>query len=209
MQFVDLLWSTLINPNVAYLLLVAGLWALALAVVSPGTGVPESGAVALLGLALLSFTRLPVNAFGLALILLSTVLFVLELKWPTHGAFVAAGVLTLAGGSFFLFRADDASARISLWVIAGTVLATTAFFVFAVSKALAVHLRPPVQNPDAVIGAQGEARTDISNEGTVQVGNELWTAQADELIPAGTKVQVVQRTGLRLKVVRIGTGAHA
>ncbi|MEK7327519.1 MAG: NfeD family protein, partial [Chloroflexota bacterium] len=95
------------------------------------------------------------------------------------------------------------------WVITGTVLATTAFFVFAVSKALAVRLRPPVQNPDAVIGAQGEARTDISNEGTVQVGNELWTAQADELIPAGTKVQVVQRTGLRLKVVRVGTGAHA
>jgi membrane-bound serine protease (ClpP class) len=209
MQFVDLLWSTLTNPNVAYLLLVAGLWALALAVVSPGTGVPEAGAVALLGLAVLSFTRLPVNAFGLALILLSTVLFVLELKWPTHGAFVAAGVMTLAGGSFFLFRADDASARISLWVIVLTVLATTAFFVFAVSKALAVRLRPPVQNPDAVVGAQGEARTDISNEGTVQVGNELWTAQADELIPAGTKVQVVQRTGLRLKVVRGGTGAHA
>ena len=74
------------------------------------------------------------------------------------------------------------------------------------TKAWAVRNRPLFQNPDAVVGAQGEARTDISNEGSVQVGNELWTAQADELIPAGTKVQVVQRSGLRLKVVRVKTG---
>lgn len=205
MQLVDLLWQTLVNPNIAYVLLVAGLWALALAFITPGTGAPEASAVVLLGLAVISLTRLPVNAVGLALIVLSVALFVLELKWPSHGAFIGAGVLMLAGGSLFLFRRDETSTRVSLLLIALTVLSTAAFFSFAVGKALAERKRPLAQNPDAVIGETGEAKTEVSAEGTVQVGNELWSAQADEPIPAGARVQVIQRTGLRLKVVRIGS----
>jgi membrane-bound serine protease (ClpP class) len=205
MQLVDLLWQTLVNPNIAYLLLVAGLWALALAFITPGTGVPEASAVVLLGLAVISLTRLPVNAVGLALIVLSVVLIILELKWPSHGVFIGAGVLMLASGSLFLFRRDETSTRVSLIVVALTVLGTGAFFTFAIGKALAERKRPLAQNPDAVIGETGEAKTDVSAEGTVQVGNELWTAEADEMIPAGTRVQVVRRTGLRLKVVRIGS----
>ncbi|MBI5082115.1 MAG: NfeD family protein, partial [Chloroflexi bacterium] len=54
--------------------------------------------------------------------------------------------------------------------------------------------------PDSVVGTMGEAKTDILNEGTVQVGNELWSAESDETIAAGTKVTVVQRNGLKLKV---------
>ncbi len=205
MQLVDLLWQTLVNPNIAYVLLVAGLWALALAFITPGTGVPEACAVVLLGLAVISLTRLPVNAVGLALIVLSVALFVLELKWPSHGAFIGAGVLILAGGSLFLFRRDETSTRVSLLLIALTVLSTAAFFTFAVGKALAERKRPLAQNPDAVIGETGEAKTEVSAEGTVQVGNELWSAQADEPIPVGARVQVIQRIGLRLKVVRIGS----
>ena len=209
MQFLDFLWQLLIDPDIVYLLLIAGLWSAAVAFVTPGTGVPESSAVLCLSLALLGLARMPVNIVGLALILLSAILFLLELKWPSHGAFMISGGLTLGVGSLFLFRADVATAGVSLWLIGFTVLSTAAFFSFALSKAWAVRNRPPFQNPDAVVGTQGEAKTDIFAEGSVQVGNELWTAQADELIPAGTKVQVVQRIGLRLKVVRVGTGARA
>ncbi len=209
MQFLDVLWQLLINPDIVYLLLIAGLWSTAVAFVTPGTGMPEAGAVLFLGLAMLGLARMPVNIIGLALIMLSVILFLLELKFSSHGAFMVSGGLTLGIGSLFLFRADAATAGVSLWVIGFTVLSTAALFGFGLSKAWAVRNRPPFQNPDAVIGTQGEARTDISNEGTAQVGNELWTAQADELIPAGTKVQVVQRTGLRLKVVRIGSGSKA
>ncbi len=73
------------------------------------------------------------------------------------------------------------------------------------AKRGAARNRPLFQNPDAVIGAQGEAKTDIFAEGTVQVGNELWTAQSDETIPAGTKVKVIERSGLKVKVVRSDT----
>jgi membrane-bound serine protease (ClpP class) len=202
MSLADLLWQTLTNPNIVYLLLIAGIWAVALAITTPGTGLPEAAAVVMLSLALLGLSRLPVNFVGLSLIFLSLVLYVLELKATSHGAFLMAGIITLAGGSLFLFRADERAISVSLGLVAATVIGTAGFFTFALRKALEVRRRPPVQNPDAVIGALGEAKTDILKEGTVQVGSELWTAQADELIPAGTKVQIVQRLGLRLKVIR-------
>jgi membrane-bound serine protease (ClpP class) len=207
-QLIDLLWQTLVNPNVVYVLLIAGLWAVVLAFVTPGTGIAEAAAVVFLGLAFVGMTRLPVNFVGLAFVLLSILLFALELKFPSHGAFLVAGMLTLGGGSIFLFR-SEVSFGVSLWTVGATVIATAAFFSFALTKAWAMRKAPPVQNPDAVIGAIGEAKTDIFAEGTVQVGNELWTAQADELIPAGTKVKIVKRSGLRLKVARNGSGARA
>lgn len=207
-QLIDLLWQTLVNPNVVYVLLIAGLWAMVLAFITPGTGLPEAGAVAFLGLAFVGMARLPVNFVGLAFVLLSVLLFSLELKFPSHGAFLVAGMLTLAGGSIFLFR-SEVSFGVSLWTVGATVIATAAFFSLALTKAWAMRNAPPIQNPDAVVGTIGEAKTDIFAEGTVQVGNELWTAQADELIPAGTKVKVMQRSGLRLKVARNGSGARA
>jgi len=203
MNFVDLLWQTITNPNVVYILLIAGVWAVALAITTPGTGVAEAAAVVLLGLALLGLTQLPVNFIGLALIFLSLVLYVLEIKATSHGAFLIAGILTLAGGSIFLFRNDERAVSVSLGLVAATVLVTAGFFTFALRLALQMRRKPPLQNPDAVVGTIGEAKTDILKEGTVQVGNELWTAEANELIPAGSKVQVVRRSGLRLIVSRV------
>lgn len=203
MNIVDLFWQTLTNPNIVYLLLVAGIWAIILAFTTPGTGIPEAAAVVLLGLAFLGMTRLPVNFIGLGLIFLSLVLYLLELKATTHGVFILAGVLTLAGGSLFLFRTDERTAvGVSLGLVAATVLTSGGFFSLALWLALKARKRPPVQNPDAVVGIMGEAKTDILKDGAVQVEDELWTAEADEMIPAGSKVQVVQRKGLRLKVVR-------
>jgi membrane-bound serine protease (ClpP class) len=207
MNFVDLLWQTITNPNVVYLLLIAGVWAVALAITTPGTGVAEAAAVVFLGLALLGLTQLPVNFIGLALIFLSLVLYVLEIKATSHGAFLIAGILTLAGGSLFLFRNDERAVSVSLGLVAATVLATAGLFVFAVRLAIQMRNKPPVQNPDAVVGAMGEAKTDVLKEGAVLVNDELWTAEADELIPAGTTVQVVKRMGLRVKVVRAGSVA--
>ncbi|HKZ68479.1 MAG TPA: NfeD family protein [Anaerolineales bacterium] len=207
MNFVDLLWQTITNPNVVYILLIAGVWAVALAITTPGTGVAEAAAVVLLGLALLGLTRLPVNFIGLALIFLSLVLYVLEIKATSHGAFLITGVLTLAGGSLFLFRTDETAVRVSVGLVVATVLVTAGFFTIALRLGLQMRRKPPLQNLDAVVGAMGEAKTDILKEGAVLVNDELWTAEADELIPAGTPVQIVKRTGLRVKVVRVGPAA--
>jgi membrane-bound serine protease (ClpP class) len=200
MQLVDLLWQLLVNPNIVYLLLVAGLLCLALALTTPGTGAPEVGALVFLTLAALGLFQLPTNIFGLALIFVSIVLFMLEFKWTSHGALTVGGIVTLAGGSLMLFGISVESVRVSLWLIALTVIATVGFFTFIVSAALATLHLPPKQNLDSVIGTVGVAKTDVVDEGTVQVNNELWTAESDETIPAGTKITVVKRNGLKLKV---------
>jgi len=209
MSLADFFWQALTNPNVVYLLLIGGLGAVALAFTTPGAGVPEAAAVVLLSLAVFGLARLPVNFIGLGMIIVSLALYVLELKWPSHGAFLVAGVFTLAGGSIFLFRRDEAAVGVSLGLVAATVLGTAAFFAIALRLAWQARRKPPVQNPDLVIGAMGEAKTDILEEGTVQVGSELWSAESDELIPAGAKVQITQRAGLRLKVVRVGASPCA
>jgi membrane-bound serine protease (ClpP class) len=200
MQLVDLLWQLLINPNIVYLLLVAGLLCLALALTTPGSGAPEVGAAVFLTLAVLGLFRLPTNLFGLALIVLSFILFMLDFQWTSHGALTVGGIVTLVGGSLMLFGVSDETMRVSFWLIGLTVIVTVAFFTFIVGAALATRHLPPRQNPDSVIGTDGVAKTDVLDEGTVQVGNELWTAESDETIPAGTKVTVVQRNGLKLKV---------
>lgn len=207
MDAATLLWQTLINPNIVYLLLIAGLWCAALALTTPGIGIPEAGAIGFLSLAVLGLTRLPINVVGLFLIILSLGLYVIELKWPSHGAFIITGVITLAVGSFFLFPANESANQLSVALVIATVLSTGLFFFLALQIALRVRNKPPFQNPDGVIGTVGEAKTDILKEGAVQVGDELWTAEADELIPTGTRVQVVKRSGLRLKVARIKASA--
>lgn len=200
MQLVDLLWQLLINPNIVYLLLVAGLLCLALAITTPGSGAPEVGAAIFLTLAVLGLFQLPTNIFGLALIVLSFILFMLDFQWTSHGALTVGGIVTLVGGSLMLFGFNVESVRVSFWLIGLTVIITVGFFTFIVGAALATRHLPPKQNPDSVVGTMGEAKTDILNEGTVQVGNELWSAESDEPIAAGTKVTVVQRNGLKLKV---------
>ncbi len=207
MNATDLLWQALTNPNVVYLLLIAGLWSAALAFTTPGVGIPEAGAIGFLSLALLGFLGLPVNLVGLALIILSLGLYVIELKWPSHGVFILTGVITLAVGSFFLFPANESANQLSAGLIIGTVLTTAILFFIGLRLALLVRHKPPFQNPDAVVGTVGEAKTDILKEGAVQVGDELWTAEADELITSGSRVQVVRRSGLRLKVARVKPSA--
>ncbi|MBI3361972.1 MAG: hypothetical protein HY023_12785 [Chloroflexi bacterium] len=200
----DVLWSLLTDPNVAYLLLIIGMWASVLAFLTPGTGLPEAGAVVFLGLAVVSLTHLPVNVAGLALIGLSVALFVLELKVPAHGAFLLGGAIAFGVGSLFLFQPAEGEApiEVSRWLVAGTSLATIGFFGFALTKVIQSQKAPPAHNPDAVVGAIGEARTSVDGSGSVYVGGELWSARADESIQRGEKVVVVQREGLTLKVAR-------
>ncbi len=204
MNLSDSLWALLSDPNVAYVLLVVGLWSLVLAVAVPGTGLPETAAVISLVLAGIGLARLPVNWAAVGLIGLAVALFLLELKLTSHGALALGGALAFAAGSLLLFHtgASADEVRVSRWLVGGTTLATAGFFVYALGKVVETQRRPPAQNADAVVGAVGEARTAIQGTGSVYVGGELWSARADEALAAGEKVVVVGRDGLTLKVTR-------
>jgi membrane-bound serine protease (ClpP class) len=131
---------------------------------------------------------------------LSMALFALEVKLVSHGAFALGGAVSFAAGSLLLFRPGDGSLAVSRWLVGGTTLATAGFFVFALGKVVQAQKRPPAHNPDAVLGATGEARTPVDGSGSVYVGGELWSARADQAIAAGEKVVVVERDGLTVKV---------
>ena len=198
-------WNVLTNPTIAYLLLIVGVWSVVLAASVPGTGLPEGAAVVCLALAAVGLIRLQASLAGLGLIGLALILFLLEFRLFAHGAFLAGGTVALVAGSLLLFRVEGSAENALSW---GTVLAvsllSTGAFAFFVYKGLGAQKLPVIQDPDHVVGARGEARTDILGGGTVYAGGEEWSAYADEKIVCGSPVLVLARDGLKLKVALAG-----
>jgi len=203
----EIIWQTLSNPNVAFWLLVLGLWAVVFAVSVPGTGLPETVAVVCLGLAALGLVRLPVAIGGLLLLILAVVLLILEFQMHAHGVLLLFGMVALALGAIFLFRPEaESEARLSWWTIVGAPLSSSAAFGFLIRKGLAAQRAPVLQNPDQIVGQRGVTRTLVAREGTVYAGGEDWSATADPAIPPETEVVVLAREGLTLKVAKAEAG---
>lgn len=199
-------WELLVNPNVAYLLLIIGLWGVMAAFAVPGTGVPEVTAAVCLTLAVMGLARLPVNTIGLAMIAVSMMLLVIDLKVQSHGALTLGGIATLALGSLFLFRPQEDQAGLSWVLVFFTTVGSALFFGVALTAAVRAQSRPVVMDPTAVAGQVGEVRDPLDPIGTVQLRSELWSAKAEapgETIESGAKVVVTGLEGLTLKVKRV------
>ena len=203
MTALDALYSLLTNPNVSYLLLIAGVWCVIIATSVPGTLLPESGAVICLALAAVGLIQLQASLAGLGLIGLALVLFVLEFRFAAHGAFLAGGTIVMIIGSLLLFRTQSTAEMTLSWVtVLFVTLLSTGAFSFFVYKGLGAQKLPVVQDPNRVVGARGVTHTDVNGQGTVYVSGEEWSAYADEAIPRGSPVTVVAREGLKVKVTR-------
>ena len=196
------LWQLLINPNVAYLLLIIGLWAGITAFCVPGSGLLEAMAAVSLVLGVTGLTQLPINVVGAALIVLAFILFLLEFKLMSHGALTAGGVVSFVLGSIFLVRPSETQPGVSLTVIGATTLATVVFFAVAVRAALGTYRQPIFSNRQRIVGAHGIVKQTLAPAGTVQVKSELWSAVADEQVAAGEEVVVTAVEGLKLRVAR-------
>ncbi len=196
-----LLYQFLTDPNIAFLLLVMGLWAVVFAIFVPGTGLPEVGAIVCLALAGVGLLGLPVNLFGLLLIVLAMGLSVADLKLGTHGVLLLAGAVVMGVGALFLFRVGDpSSARLSWLMVLGVPAVSAVAFGFLISMGLAAQRAPAMQDLRRLIGARGVTRTAVAREGMVYVGGEDWSATAEAPIPPNTDVVVMERRGLTLKV---------
>jgi membrane-bound serine protease (ClpP class) len=202
MDIAQALWQLLINPNVAYLLLIIGLWASITAFVVPGTGLPEAIAAVALVLGVTGLAHLPVDFIGAALIALAFILFVLEFKIVSHGALTVGGIGSFALGSILLVKPTDTQPGVSLVVVGVTTLATIVFFVVAVRAALRTFRQPVFSSSQRLIGAHGVVKQTLAPVGTVQVKSELWSAMADEPVAAGEHIVVTKIEGLRLRVAR-------
>ncbi len=205
MDIGQLILDTLRNPNVAYVLLVTGLFLAILAFAVPGTGIVEISAALCLVLAVIGLSQLDVYFAGLALIMLGIGLFIIDLKLQS-GAIAIGGAVLLGIGSLFLFVPTGTQEGVSLWLIGFVTLGSLAFFVFGVNRAvLAMRIRPKtgIQN---IEGRKGILRTDLTAQnqmtGTALIGSELWTVKASEPIPQGTPIVVDGVDGLVLHVIK-------
>ena len=197
------LLHTVVNPTVITVLMAIGVQAILIELSSPGGWVAGFVGVICLALGFYGLGVLPVNWLGLGLVMVAFVLFILDIKAPTHGALTTAGILTLVAGFLILFNYPGSPefARVSVPVVIAIALTTGAFFAFVLTKALRAQKRAPVTGMEALIGATAETRTPLSPSGSILLRGERWRAVSDDgtEIPAGTQVEIVDVQGLQLR----------
>jgi membrane-bound serine protease (ClpP class) len=202
MPFWMLFLNALIDPTIAALLILLAAYGIITELSTPGAILPGVvGGIAAI-LAIVSLANLPVNIAGALMMLLALALFVADLKANTHGILSFGGVLALLLGMAFLVNTGPIGLGVNPVAVIVAAALTTAFFVFFIRKVWAARRRPVTTGAEALVGAKGEAREDLSPEGLVFVRGALWKAVASATpIPIGSQVRVVGRKGLQLQVV--------
>ena len=208
MSAIEQLLQLLTNPNILFLLLTIGIQAIFIELSSPGGWVAGFiGAISLL-LAIYGLGVLPVNWFGILFLVVAFILFILDIKAPTHGALTVAGAASFVVGSLVLFNGIDALGfpRISvpLVVVTGILMAAAIFTI--VSFALRAMREPVRTGMESMIGRGGYAESAMTPRGTVRVGGELWSAvyTGSGEINADTPIVVRGIEGITLIVDKSG-----
>ncbi|MBK5116159.1 MAG: hypothetical protein JJE23_04475, partial [Thermoleophilia bacterium] len=194
--------QVLVNPNIAYLLLMVGLIGIALEAASPGAIVPGlTGGVALV-LGLIGTLELPVAAVGVALLVLAFVLIVAEAHLPTGGLLGLAGIAAMIGGGLLLFDSGDGGPTVSPAVAIGVALALGGGTVFVAQRVLAARHGAVRTGAEHLLGSAASVRTAIDPIGQVLVEGALWRARAADANPieVGAEVAVDAIDGLTLIV---------
>lgn len=193
----------LLDPNVAYLVLVLATLATMMAVLTPGTGVLEIFTLFMWILSAYIIFNVPINFWALGLLLLGVVLFLLSLRKFKNLVYLGLSIAAVIAGSIFLFDRPGWQPAVNP-VLAIVVSVFVAGFTWIVAqKAIEADRVRPTHDLEGLIGEIGEARTSISDDGSVQVAGELWSAGSDQSIPEGSKIRVVGRDGFRLKVEQV------
>ncbi len=195
--------ALLSDPNVGFILMTMAIYGIIFELSNPGSVFPGViGGLALI-LALASFAVLEVNVAGLLLVGFSLILFIADIKVPSHGVLTAGGIISFVLGSLLLTERQAPFLRISLSLILTMAALTAGFFAFAVGAGIRAQMQKVQTGREGLVGAVGVARSDLSPEGTVFVQGELWSAESqDGVIPLGSRVRVTRVDGLRLRVKR-------
>jgi len=201
-RFRDRFLALITDPNVAYVLMMVGVFGLFFELQNPGAILPGVvGGISLI-LAFFAFQSLPINWAGLLLILFGVVLLIAEVKVVSHGVLTVGGVVAMVLGSLMLYDAPETGLAVSWVVILPTVGATAGLVVLAVSYGIRALYRPSPTGTQGMLAKTGVARTALSPEGQVLVEGELWRAVAQGAsVAAGDPVRVIGVDGLTLTVV--------
>ena len=195
--------NTLSDPNIAYLLMMAGILGLYMEFSHPGVIFPGvAGGIALL-LALTSFQVLPINYAGLLLILLGIALLIGEAFLPSFGVLGIGGAISLGLGSLLLFDTEGSDLAVDRSIIFTAVATLSAFILLIGYLVFKSQKKKPTLGLEGLIGEIGEVRMKLSPSGKIFVHGEYWNAEGEGEIGVGEKVRVVGYDGMCLKVARL------
>lgn len=200
----DKILKTVSNPNIAYILMLIGLAGLYFELSHPGAIFPGViGGISLI-LAFYAFQTLSVNYAGVLLILLGAILFLVEIKVASYGLLSIGGVICLTLGSIMLFNTGTTGLQVSWSVLIPAVLVISGFFITVAFLAVRAQIAKPRSGYQGLIGEIAVAKESLAPEGKVFVHGELWNATSDDVVPVGSKVEVIGVENLLLKVRKIG-----
>jgi membrane-bound serine protease (ClpP class) len=195
--------AVITDPNVAYILLMIGIYGLIMEFYNPGLGLPGITGVICLLLGAFALQMLPINYVGLALILVGMALMLTEALSPSFGVFGLGGVVAFVLGSIILMDTELDAYRISVPIIAAFAVASAGIFLFALGAVLNARRQKVVTGIEAMIGSEAIALEDFDGRGNVRACSELWSAVTDQPVKKGNKVKITAVDGLTLKVSKL------
>jgi membrane-bound serine protease (ClpP class) len=188
------------NPDVAFILMLIGIYGLILEFFNPGAVAPGLvGTVSLL-IALYALAFIPINYAGVALVIVGIGLMLAEIHIGAFGTLGVGGIGAFVIGALLMFPARGTGFTLSWGVVIGAALGSAALILLALATLLRSRKRPVVTGSEALIGAEGEAVSWDGDEGRVRVQGEIWRARAGAPLAAGKRIKVVKRDGLILCV---------
>lgn len=194
------LLALITDPQVAYILMLLGIYGLFFELSNPGALVPGVlGAICLL-LALFAFQVLPVNYAGLALILLGLLFMIAEAFVPSFGILGIGGVVAFIAGSVMLWEETGPGFTVPIGIIGGFALASLVLLLGFARLMVRQRRRPVVSGAEELLGATGVALEDFDAEGRVRVHGEIWQASSTAALHRHQPITVTGRHGLVLSV---------
>jgi membrane-bound serine protease (ClpP class) len=188
------------DPNVAFILMLIGVYGLILEFFNPGAVAPGLiGAISLV-IALYALAFIPINYAGAALVIVGIGLMVAEVHIGAFGALGVGGIAAFVIGALMMFPARTSGFALSGAVVVGAAIASAAVIVLMLGALMHSRKKPVVTGSEALIGAKGETVFWEGDEGRVRVHGEIWRARADAPLQAGASVKVIRRDGLVLLV---------
>ena len=194
------LLATITDPNIAFLLLMAGIYGMFFEFWNPGSFLPGTLGAICLVTGLYGLAALPVNFAGIALIVLGIGLLVAEGFFFSHGVLGVGGAVSFALGATILVDTDSPAFRISLSLIAGFTAASAAFVLVVVRTALRARRRRVVSGREEMIGARGTVADWQEGRGHVFAHGERWSATGRGALEVGEAIRVTGLSGLTLEV---------
>jgi membrane-bound serine protease (ClpP class) len=195
--------DTLMEPDVAFLLLAIGALALYIEFNHPGAVIPGTIGVVFIILAIFALNLLPTRFAALGLILAAFALFAAEAKFATHGVLTVGGIILLTLGGLLLIDSPIPEMRVHLITALAVSIPLGVLTAFLMTIALKARRNKVVTGAQGLVGEIGVARTALSPQGKVFVHGELWDAVTSSPLPAGQLVVVRGIDGLILEVAAL------